>query len=388
MASLPGLAESQSEAARDIDLFLRRHLDETPIPGFSAVVVKDGQVIFQGGYGVKTIGGSTPVTAQTPLAIGSQTKSFTAVAVMQQVEQGRIDLDAPVVQYLPWFRTADRRGGEITVRHLLHNTSGLPSRDRGLFSKDTTEASAERDARGLALVPLVRRPGQSFEYANENWTLAGLIVSEVTGMSYSGYLEEHVLGRMGMTNSSTKLARLQEMDVSWGHRAGVDDTMFVAEPRFLGVALAAGSELRVSAEDMGRYLIMLLQGGKYRGEDVLSPTSVQTIFEPGIYLTMNMPDMGVIGEEAGYAMGWVETETNGRTMIQHGGDAIVMGSWTMIDRERGVAASLIYNGPTLDPYRFPTKVWVVNNLLHLAAGAPLTDFGLPKETDPTLNSYE
>ena len=387
-ACLPGPAAAQAELVREIDRFLQRHKEEIPTPGFSAVVVKDGKVLFQGGYGVKTLGESTPVTAQTPIAIGSQTKSFTAVAVMQLVEQGRVDLDAPVVQYLPWFRTADQRGAEVTVRHLLHNTSGIPSRDRWLFSKDTTEAAAEKDARSLSLVPLVRNPGQSFEYSNENWTLAGLIVSAVTGMSYSGYMQEHVLDPMGMTNSSTNLARLVDMDVSWGYFAGPDDTVRPAKPRFLGGALAAGSELRASAEDMGRYLIMLTQEGEYQGEQILSPASVETIFTPGVYTTMTMPEMGVIGEEAGYAMGWVEAMADGRTIIQHGGNAIVMGSWTAIDPEQRVAASLLYNGPENYAYNYPTKVWVVNNLLHLASGEPTSDFGLPKESDPTLNSYE
>lgn len=82
------------------------------------------------------------------------------------------------------------------------------------------------------------------------------------------------------------------------------------------------------------------------------------------------------------------SEIDGRTIIHHGGDAVVMGSWTMIDTLTKTAASLLYNGPNLDPYRYPSKIWVVNNLLHIAAGQPLTESGRPRETDPTRNDFD
>ena len=385
-AAVPAHAQ-QTPAAVAIDRFLSRHLAEIPVPGFSAVVVRNGEVIFQKGYGVEVAGTSRPMTARSPIAIGSQTKSFTAVGIMRLVEQGKVDLDAPVVKYLPWFRTADRRGAEITVRMLLHNTSGIPSADRGLFSQDTDESAFEKEVRGLSRVPLVRAPGQSFEYSNENWSVAGAVITAVTGLSYSTFLEREVLAPLGMTRSSTSRAGLERIGALWGHHPEPDGVS-PAGPRFIAVGLPAGSELRVSAEDMGRYLAMFLRKGMVGDRRFLREESVRELFVPGSETTVRMPEMGLIEGKTGYAMGWVITHAEGRTLIHHGGDALVAGSWTMIDTTTKTAASLLYNGPTLDPYRYPTKVWVVNNLLHLAAGEPMTDLGLPREGDPTRNDYE
>ncbi len=384
------VASAQKQPAsvpQALDRFLNQHLADIPNPGFSAVVVQNGRVIFQKGYGVEVAGGRTPLTARSPIAIGSQTKSFTAVAIMKLVEEGKVDLDAPVVRYLPWFRTADRRGAEITVRMLLHNTSGIPSADRGLYGQETDESAIEREVRGLSRVPLVRAPGKSFEYSNENWGVAGAIITAVSGLPYSTYLEREILEPLGMTRSSTALARFSQIGALWGHSAGPDGVM-PAAPRFLAVALPAGSEFRASAEDMGRYLVMLMRGGATERGRLLREESVRQLFVPGSFTTVSMPEMGMIGGRSGYAMGWAVLEADGRTLIHHGGDAIVMGSWTMIDTVTKTAASLLYNGPTLDPYRYPSKVWVVNNLLHIAAGEPLSELGRPRESDPTLNDFE
>ena len=388
-ALIPALAQDLPDPSRlqIIDRFLQLHLDENPVPGFSVVVVIGDRIVFEKGYGVRVLGETARVTKDSPIGIGSQTKSFTAVAAMQLVEQGKLELDAPVVRYLPWFRTADRRGGEVTVRMLLNNTSGIPSVDRWLTSSDRSEAAAERSVRQLSSVALVRRPGESFEYANENWTVLGLLISELSGMPYSTYMQRHVFDPMGMSRTTTALDLFDEKEVLYGHYTGLE-TARPARPRFLAEALAAGSEMRASAGDMGRYLITLLNGGNYRGQRILSPESVDLIFEPGVRTSMYMAEIGAMGEEAGYAMGWVESEVEGRMVHQHGGDAIVMTSWTMLDREAGIGASVLYNGPTLDAYRHPSKTWLVHNLLRLVEGKRLSDFGRPREADPLANDYE
>ena len=371
----------------NIDRFLQQHLDEAPVPGFSVVVVAGDRIVFERGYGVEVLGESARVTENSPIGIGSQTKSFTAFAVMQLVEQGKLELDAPVERYLPWFRTADRRGGEVTVRMLLHNTSGIPSVDRWLTSSDRSESAAERSVRQLSSVALVRKPGESFEYSNENWTVLGLLISELSGMPYSTYMQRHVFEPMGMTRTTTALELFDEKEVLYGHYTGLEQAR-PARPRFLAEALAAGSEMRASSRDMGRYLITLLNGGRYDGRQILSPESVDLLFLPGVRTALYMPEMGAMGEDTGYAMGWVESNVEGRVVHHHGGDAIVMTSWTMLDREAGVGASVLYNGPSLDAYRHHSKIWLVHNLLQLVEGKPISDFGQPREADPLANDYE
>jgi len=375
-------------AVRDLlDRFLARHLSEIPVPGFSAVVVKNGAVILSKGYGVEVAGTRRRMTSQSPVAIGSQTKSITAIAIMRLVEAGRIDLDAPVVRYLPWFRTADNRGGEITVRMLLHNTSGIPSADKWVYSQDSDEAAVEREVRGLSSVSLARAPGTSFEYANENFSIAGAIIEAVSGMRYSAFLEQEFFRPLGMTHSSTARDRFKEIGALWGHFAEPNGVT-PAGPRFLAAALAAGSELRMTSDDMGKFLVMLLRNGMAGRSRYLSEASVARLFVPGSITTVALPEMGVKGGKSGYAMGWVVVNADGRTVINHGGSAIVMSSWTIIDTLTGTAASVLYNGPTLDAYRYPGQLWLVNNLLHIANGEPLSNFARPTESDPTRNTFE
>lgn len=387
----PSVAAPQTswttERARSVTQLLEQHAAENPVPGFSAVVVADGRIVFSRGYGVEVLGESAPVTDRSPIGIGSQTKSFTALAVMQLVEQDLVELDAPVKAYLPWFRTADGRGDEITVRMLLHNTSGIPSQDRWLTSSDRSEAAAERTVRQLSSVSLTRPPGSSFEYSNENWTILGEIVSKISGLAYSTYMQERVFDPLGLDDTTTALELFDDKQVLYGHYTGIDEHR-PARPRFLAEALAAGSEMRSSARDMGRFLLLLLDRGTLDGRRFLQPETVDQLFEAGIRTKMYMPEMGIDGEVAGYGMGWVEAEIDGRTIHHHGGNAIVMTSWTMVDREAGVAASVLYNGPGLDSYRYPSKVWLTHNLLRLARGEPLSRFGNPSETDPLANDYQ
>lgn len=370
----------------EIDRFLQAHLERIPVPGFSVVIVDGDEVVYGKGFGLERVDSEEPMTSRSSVAIGSLTKSFTAVAVMQLMEEGLVDLDAPVTRYVPWFRTADGRQNEITIRRLLNNTSGIPSRDQWLFRVDSSEQAMERSVRELSNVKLSRQPGASFEYCNENWILLGLVVANLSGKSYSDALQERVLDPLRMTRSTTALDRFPSIGVLYGHHSRVAQ-MRPAAARFLGEALAAGSELRASASDLGNYLAMLMGGGLFQGQRVLSEDSVDQLFSPAISFQVDMPEMGLTGETAAYGMGWIITEIDGRRVIHHGGDAIVMGSWTMLDLDRRLAVAVLYNGPGLDPYRFPSKLWLANNLLHLAAGEPLSDFGMPDEEDPHANDF-
>ena len=112
------------------------------------VLVDHDRVVFLKAFGIESIFGRMPFTVDSVCPVGSLTKSFTAIAVMQLAQQGKLDLDAPVVKYLPWFRTSDReRSDRITVRMLLNQTSGLPSRDEGIFDEGSVEEVMEQAIR-------------------------------------------------------------------------------------------------------------------------------------------------------------------------------------------------------------------------------------------------
>src|SRR5918995_5841476 len=152
---------SQSDTFEEIDAHIERQMERLNIPGVALAIVEDDEIAHLRGFGQVRPGGEEP-TPQTPFIIGSLTKSFTALALMQLVEDGKVELDAPVQRYLPWFRVADpQASAQITVRHLLNQTSGLSqlSGIRPLADFDDSPDASERQARALSTLVLTRPVG-------------------------------------------------------------------------------------------------------------------------------------------------------------------------------------------------------------------------------------
>ena len=169
---------SNSGSNDAIDAYIEEQMHRLKMPGVSLAIVEGDEIVHMRGFGRARPGGEAP-TPQTPFVLGSTTKSFTALAVMQLVESGKIELDAPVQRYLPWFRVADpHASAQITVRHLLNQTSGLPGSagELPLADFDNSPSATERQARALATVALTHPVGTDFEYCHSNYSVLGLII--------------------------------------------------------------------------------------------------------------------------------------------------------------------------------------------------------------------
>ena len=163
------------------------------IPGLSLGIVRDGQIVHEQGFGEADESGQ-PSRPRTVI-IGSLTKSFTAMAIMQLVEAGQVDLDAPVQDYLPWFRVADEAAsGQITVRHLLNQTSGISPKTGKTYqgNGDLSDQALKRAVRKLGTVELTEPVGSTFQYSTVNYAVLGLIVQEVSGQSYENYVQQRI----------------------------------------------------------------------------------------------------------------------------------------------------------------------------------------------------
>jgi len=262
---------SESDPFEEIDAYVERQIDRLKIPGAALAIVEGDEIAHLRGFGQARPGGDAP-TPRTPFIIGSLTKSFTALAVMQLVEDGKVELDAPVQRYLPWFRVADPRAfAQITVRHLLNQTSGLPQLSglRPLVDFDDSPGASERQARALSTLVLSRPVGSAWEYSNMNYNLLGLIVEVASGESYEAYVQEHIFAPLQMTHSYTSQAEARENGMAVGHRYWF--AIPFAEPNLLMPrGSLAGGELISSSEDMARYLIAHLNEGRYDSTQILS----------------------------------------------------------------------------------------------------------------------
>jgi len=378
-----------SDLQQKINQYLTQIHQASAAPGFSVVVVKNDQIIFQKGYGVERMGSKKSMTATTSTAIGSLTKSFTAMAIMQLVEKGKLDLEQTVAYYIPEFSTANKiLSDQITVRMLLNNTSGL----YGGISKraDLSNQSYERLLKVFQSVYLKRPPGSSYEYSNTAFSLAGLLISRVSGMAYEEYIERNILTPLKMNRSAANPAKFEQLQVLNGHNFGLEKGIPASAPIYSSEMLAAGSAMRCSAADLGNYLIALLNKGRFQGRQLINPKSITAMWLPNIAFQGLSKEEGGDGKPYHYGLGWMISDINGRKIIHHGGSTGTMSSFTMIDPNNRIAASILVNLDYnfIDKYRYQPLESIINNLLHLVADEPLSDYAQKRSKDKSRNDYQ
>ena len=246
------------------------------LPGLAAVVVPGSGLGFTGAYGFADREAGRPMTPETPVAMGSTGKGMTALAVLQLAEQGLVDLDAPVVRYLPDFTMADPRAPEITLRQLLSMSAGLPASNAFEGAQDA--GALERRVAALATVRLSRAPGAGFEYANDGFNVAGLVVQRVSGLLFERYMAERVFAPLGMRRTTYDPARGAALGLAqgYGHHRGAP----VPLPTPLTRGYNPAGMVLASAADVGRYLLALLNGGALGAARVLAPASVGGAVDP------------------------------------------------------------------------------------------------------------
>lgn len=333
LLSAPARQDSPFES---IDAYVQEQMAALDIPGAAVAVVRDGEIVHLKGYGVANDAGE-PVTPQTPFLLASLSKSMTAVAVMQLVEQGRVELDAPIQQYLPWFMPDT----PITVRQLLNQTSGLDetagyARDLEPDGPDVLQQSIRR----LATAGLNRPPGEAFEYSNNNYDVLGLLIERVSGQSYAGYMAANVLQPLAMAHGHTSLesARADGLSAAYYPFFGRETDFTFWMPYSRATQPSAG--LIAGAEDMAHYLMMHLDDGRYGAAQLLSAESVAALHAPAAEIN---PDLA-------YAMGWVawpfeDIAGNGDppTGLSHGGDWLGVNNMMLLVPERELGVVVLMN---------------------------------------------
>src|SRR5215208_1814369 len=305
---------SQNDDFEEIDAHIERQRERLNIPGATLAIVEGDEITHLRGFDRARPGGEAPAP-HTPFLIGSTTKSFTALAVMQLVEDGEVELDAPIQRYLPWFRVADpQASAQITVRHLLNQTSGLPQLSglRLLADFDDSPDASERQARALSTLELTRPAGSKFEYSNMNYNLLGLIIEAASGESYEDYIQNHIFAPLQMTHSYTSQPEAKQNGLAVGHRYWF--AIPFAEPN---LPLPRGSLptflIISSSEDMARYLIAHLNEGRYDNAQILSAAGIDELHRPAV-------EVDQMGYPSGhYGMGWLIEQTGQTKIVSHPG---------------------------------------------------------------------
>jgi CubicO group peptidase (beta-lactamase class C family) len=312
-----------------IDHYVRSEMEAQRIPGLALGIVHRDRIVHVHGFGRADKSGPE-VTPQTPFLIGSVTKSFTALAIMQLSEAGRVQLDAPVQRYLPWWRVADpAASAQVTVRHLLYQVSGLSKATGNAYatSRDTQDSALEDQVRALRDAELTEPVGATWQYSNANYWTLGIIVQAVSGQSYETYIQQHILDPLQMRNSYTSQAEAEQQGLPTQHRYWYGFPV-AAELPFDRGGLGAGG-LSSSALDMARYLSLYLNEGRNGATALVTPAGAAELQRPGV-------PTGVDG--VSYAMGWEVRQLHGVQTVSHDGSGFGSHANVVLvpDREWGV----------------------------------------------------
>src|SRR6266496_1492309 len=343
LLALPFTVLSVSAAARSnepdiasIDAYVSAQMQANHIPGVALGLVHNDQIVHLRGFGSADQSGRA-VTPQTPFILASVSKSFTALAIMQLVEAGKIELDAPVQRYLPWFRVADPvASARITVRHLLYHTSGIPSSGYACRADQVT-MSLEQYVRSLATLTLDRPVGSRPDYCSTNYDVLGLIVQTVSGQPYATYMRQHIFAPLQMHDSFASEPEAKRDGLAQSYR------WFFGVPTPIedyNLSNVPAGYLISSAEDMTHYLIAQMNGGRFGSTDILSSAGIAT---------MNAPAVLREGGSGSYGMGWVNGPLAGVPAIWHDGNNVVASTRLLIEPQTHWGAILLVNANSLIP---------------------------------------
>ncbi|HAN10705.1 MAG TPA: hypothetical protein DCP90_08860 [Clostridiales bacterium] len=286
----------------NIDTMIKNYMRDFNIPGIAVIVTKGDNVVYLKSFGIghdnKSLG------KDTKMYIGSLSKSFTALAIMQLEESGKIDIDKPVKTYLPYFKVNNNYSTEnITVRHLLNQTSGMSEINNISKLKNTT--SLREGVLDLKKARPVSKPGDEFHYFNPNYVILGAIVEEVTGEKYEKYMKENILGPLGMKNTVLDIKNgVTNLSNGFGAFAG-----FPVKRReeFIKSAISAGFIIS-TPEDISKYIIFQNKTNK-TFRNVLSYRNIDEMHKPALRT------------KPYYGMGWfINEKYNNTKVVEHNGE--------------------------------------------------------------------
>lgn len=348
--ALAGPTYPQAPDVAAFDAYFGQALSEWPVPGFAVAIVKDDEVVFARGYGVRELGRSEEVDAHTLFAIASNSKAFTAAALARLVDQGKLTWDDRVADLLPGLELYDPWvTREIRVRDLLSHRSGL-----GTYSGDLlwygTGYSRDEVLRRLRHLPPAGSFRADYGYSNVMFLAAGQLVPAVTGTSWDAYLETEFFDPLGMARTITTIDSLPartNVATPHGDRSGT----LRAYPWVSWDNVGPAASIISSVSDMARWIRMQLNQGTWQGRTYFSEEQSRTMWTPHVSFRI-----GADAEQRspsthfrGYGLGWSVMDYLGRKVMSHGGAADGMYSRVVLVPEEGLGMVVLTNSMTSLP---------------------------------------
>ena len=358
---------STERAFQRLSEYIDRQLPMLNAPGIAVGVTDRERISHTGFFGLANQEAGTPVTPETLFQIGSISKSFTSIVMLQLQEQGLLDINDPVTIYLPWFEIQSECE-PITLRHLMSHTAGI------IMGSDETLA-AFTEAWNLRHTRATAPPGEMFHYSNSGYKILGLVLESVLGQDIASILRERIFMPLGMSASLADIRTSDRHKLAVGYAPYYDDRPLPPDgllaPATWFESNSADGSISSTPEDMCRYIRSLL----HQGKGLLSPQSFDLLIEPVI-----ATDDGLHGEQ--YALGLLTQQIDGHHIIGHSGGMVGFTADMLADLDAGLGVIVLTNGPS-DPMKISR--YAMSLLRAILDGKELPDF--PEDKVENADDY-
>jgi CubicO group peptidase (beta-lactamase class C family) len=322
-----------------VERFVVDQLGAWEVPGCAVAAVRGGRVELAGGWGLRDREAGLPVTQDTLFAIGSVTKAFTATTIGALVDEGLLEWDRPLRDYVPDVRLHDAFASErLTIVDLLSHRSGLPRHDLTWLGQPTR--SRANIVRALRFLPLSRDLRQEFQYCNLGYLVAGHVVEALSGVPWEDFLRHRLLGPLGMRRTNLSV---DEMLADADHAAAYTrrDGVVVSVPQRPLPSMAPAGAINSSAADMARWLLAQLAGGQLDDVTVMSAATAKRQLTPH----MLMPDSGLMPglTQYAYGLGWAIGHYRDHKLAMHSGGIDGFATHCMLLPDDGIGVVVLTN---------------------------------------------
>jgi CubicO group peptidase (beta-lactamase class C family) len=380
VAASPAAPAVQIEPARIngladfVDGAVAQEIATRDVAGAVVTVVYKGHVLFTRGYGYADVERHIPVDPlHTLFRPGSVSKMFTWTALMQQVEAGKVDLDADVNRYLD-FKIPDTQSKPIKVRDLMSHTAGFGDQS-DILATNLKDLVPYREWIKTHIATRIWEPETEASYSNYGAALAGYIVERVSGEPYADYVERHIFAPLGMTDTSFRepLTGTRAERIATGYR--MVDGKFVAKSFELLSKVQPAGSASATAPDMSHFILALLNGGRYGNARILTPASVRFLGSDGFKNAPHLP---------GLAHGFMVLREQGPRMVEHGGNTVDQHSYLLIAPEADFGFFVSFTGG-------PNSTNARSELVNAIVGRVFPENSTPRwtgdETAPPMGAY-
>ncbi|MFD0618552.1 serine hydrolase domain-containing protein [Paenibacillus sp. GCM10027629] len=340
-AEVPTRPLSTKEVSKFVEQFLQQDkIKKMNVPGGAVVVVKGDKILYEKGFGYANLDKKIAVNPEkTVFLMASTTKSFTATAIMQLVEQGKIDLNTNIQTYLKDVKIDNPYKEPINVKHLLDHTAGFASNETQKvdFEEDLSKIHPMKPFLQSNMPPVVRKPGEVYVYNNFNYTLLGYMVEKVSGMPFEQYMKKHVFQPLEMKNSSLYLSP----EIQKKRSLEYDPNGHVIPPYTWTPTIDGAAALNATPDDIAHFMIAQLNSGFFKNKHILQPKTVHAMQEYQSKIHPEYPDTTL-----GFENSILTQDHHNQLVISKGGDGEGFSNLLTLLPEQKVGFFIVGNKPS------------------------------------------